>query len=400
MLQFESEQLGDLILKLEREHFCGIASVETSSNVFTIKHPRILVFLNGELTYCGLSQPEPIELSQKLGQHFQLDIMDAALQLAQKKVDDQTSVRQYLELFIRLKLFDWPAVERYMRKQAALVLEQIYPYAGRLVLNMSNSIDIAYGEDRHGFTWEQIQGDISQRQQIWAGLAPKIPSVHAIPYQLQTNQQPITDGWAQQHLSQWVNGQRTLHEIATQLKIDPLDLAQKYVKFVSMGRLTFKQDEYLSSINSLEKAGNARASVIDKVPVTDAKPIAQHLPTILSVDDSPVVQAKIKRIIGDHYHLLLASNAMDALSLLNTEKIELLLLDVTMPDIDGLELCRTIRGIGRFRDLPIIMLTAKDGVFNKIRGQIVGSTHYLTKPVDRSKLLAILDKYVPSKVMP
>ncbi|MEO1182119.1 MAG: response regulator, partial [Cyanobacteria bacterium J06636_28] len=75
------------------------------------------------------------------------------------------------------------------------------------------------------------------------------------------------------------------------------------------------------------------------------------------------------------------------------------LLDVTMPDIDGLELCRTIRGIGRFRDLPIIMLTAKDGVFNKIRGQIVGSTHYLTKPVERSKLLEILDKYVPSKVM-
>ena len=66
-----------------------------------------------------------------------------------------------------------------------------------------------------------------------------------------------------------------------------------------------------------------------------------------------------------------------------------------MPDIDGLELCRTVRGIGRFQNLPIIMLTAKDGVFNKIRGQIVGSTHYLTKPIDWKKLMAILNKYVP-----
>ncbi len=397
MLQFESEQLGNLILKLEHEQFSGIASVETSSNVSTIKHPRILVFFNGELTYCGLSRPDPIELSQKLGQHFQLDIMEAALQLAQKRVDDPTSVRRYLELFIRLKLFDWSAVEDYMRSQAALVLEQIYPHAGRLVLNTLSSVDLAYGDDRHGFTWEQLRGDIFQRQQAWADLAPKIPSAHAIPYQLQADQQRITDAWAQHHLPQWVNGQRTLYEIATQLNIDPLELARKYLKFVAMGWLTFEQDKYLSTINRLKNAVNSKESVVDKISVTDDK--ASTLPTILSVDDSPVVQAMIKRIIGDHYHVLLASNAMDALSLLNTEKIELLLLDVTMPDIDGLELCRTIRGIGRFRDLPIIMLTAKDGVFNKIRGQIVGSTHYLTKPVERSKLLEILDKYVPSKVM-
>ena len=92
MLQFESEQLGNLILKLEHEQFSGIASVETSSNVSTIKHPRILVFFNGELTYCGLSRPDPIELSQKLGQHFQLDIKEAAIQLAQKRVDDPTQL--------------------------------------------------------------------------------------------------------------------------------------------------------------------------------------------------------------------------------------------------------------------------------------------------------------------
>ncbi|MEA5462520.1 response regulator [Leptothoe sp. PORK10 BA2] len=394
MLQFESEQLGDLILQLQNEHFCGVASIETLSNVSTIKHPRILVFLDGEITYGGLSLPNPIELSKELGQHLKLDIMEAALQLAQKKVDDPTSVRKYLELFILLKLFDWKDVESYMRTQTTLVLEQIYPYAGRLTLKPSSTVYIAYGEDRHGFTWEQLQDDIVQRIQAWAELNPIIPSAHSIPYQLKTGQKVITDVWAQQHLPQWVNGQRTLDEIANQINIDPLELAKKYLGFVQNGWLTFEQDLFLSTTNKLEKKEET-----PKVSTVAPQDVSRQLPTILSVDDSPVVQAMIKRIVGDHYHLLLASNAMDALSLLNQAKIELLLLDVTMPDIDGLELCRTIRGINRFRDLPIIMLTAKDGVFSKIRGQIAGSTHYLTKPVERSKLLEILGKYIPSKVM-
>lgn len=399
MLQFESEKLGDLILKLQNENFSGVASIETSSNVSTIKHPKLLVFFNGEVTYCGVTLPKPIALSQKLGQHFQLDVMEAALQLAQKRVDDHTSVRKYLELFIRLKLFSWQDVESYMRKQAALALEQIYPYAGTLTLKTSSSVDLAYGEDHHGFSWEQLQGDVLQRLQAWADLAPGVPSAHSIPYQLQTEQKAIKDDWTQQHLPQWVNGQRTLNEIANQIDTDPLELAKKYLGFVQKGWLTFKQDEYLSAISKLEKAANGSQDVVKKPPVTEPETSTQHLPTILSVDDSPVVQAMIKRIVKDHYNLLLASNAMDALSLLNQQKIELLLLDVTMPDIDGLELCRTIRSISKFRDLPIIMLTAKDGVFNKIRGQIVGSTHYLTKPVERSKLLEILDKYIPSKVL-
>lgn len=407
MLQFKAEQLGEAILDLQHGNFCGVAYLETLPNVAQTKHPRVLTFLNGELTYCGSSLPEPIDLSQKLGQHFNLDIMGAALQLAKKKVDDQTSVRKYLELFVRLKIFTWPDVEKYIRKQAVLTLEQVLPYAGRLTLNTSNPVDLAYGDAPHGFTWEQLEDDITQRRQALRSLAPAIPSVNAIPYQLLKQSAQVTDTWAKQHLSQWVNGQRTLADIAHQLEMDPLDLGHKYLTYVQKDWLTFDQTSYLDSVNKTQKTVE---SDINKAVVNPAKKITRAsvsdndkkksppLATVLSVDDSPVVQTMIKRAIGDSYHVLLASNAMDALSILNKEKIELVFLDVTMPDIDGLELCRTIRNINRFRDLPIVMLTAKDGMFNKIRGQIVGSTHYLTKPVDRSKLLEVLEKYVPSKV--
>ena len=383
MLQFKAEQLGNAILDLQHNQFCGVAYVEMLPRTPRTEHSKVLVFHNGELTFGGDHLPEPKGLSQKLGQHFKLQVMDAALQLASKKIGNPCSVRQYLDLYVRLDLFSWQDVETFMRNQVILALEQILPYEGILKLDPSVSVDLAYGEDGHGFTWEQLKAEIGQRQRIWASLSPAITSMNAIPHRIEATQQTITEPWIRQHLKQCVDGQRTLREIANQIGRDPLELAHSYLHFVQMGWLSFKsnQDRYAFANHAI---------AFEAIP---------ERPTILSVDDSPVVQTMIKRAIGSQYHLLLANNAMDALNLLNREKIELLLLDVTMPEIDGLELCRTIRSINKFRDLPVIMLTAKDGMFNKIKGQMAGSTQYLTKPIERAKLMGVIGKYLPNTVM-
>ncbi len=65
-----------------------------------------------------------------------------------------------------------------------------------------------------------------------------------------------------------------------------------------------------------------------------------------------------------------------------------------MPDIDGLELCRTVRSMPQFRNLPIVMVTARDGLVDKAKGQISGSTEYLTKPFGVEKLRAVVGKYL------
>ena len=65
-----------------------------------------------------------------------------------------------------------------------------------------------------------------------------------------------------------------------------------------------------------------------------------------------------------------------------------------MPEIDGLELCRTVRSIPQFRDLPIIMVTARDGFFDKVKGKFAGSSDYLTKPFDAEQLRQIVAKYI------
>ena len=116
--------------------------------------------------------------------------------------------------------------------------------------------------------------------------------------------------------------------------------------------------------------------------------------TILAVDDSPIVRQSIKQALHQKYSVIVADNAVDALSAIYHQNIHLLLLDVTMPGVDGLELCRTVRSLPQFETLPIIMLTARDGAFDKVQGRLAGATEYLTKPFDREKLLETIQRLI------
>ena len=374
MLQFQSGQLHHVMHELQRDQFCGVAKVELISAPKELFTPHVLAFHNGAITYGGSKLPNPEELSQELGRIFNINIMDAALRLANKKVKNKVSLREYLEFFVQLELVNWEAITNYILSQVVLMFDQLLPYAGNITLDPSVQFDLCFGEDGHGLDWKQLRQEIDQRQQGWASLSPAIPSMYVMPKRIEKTDH--TDLWVRDHLEQWADGSNSLLTIATQIGRDPLELAHSYLHWAKMGWIIFNDQGINPTVRCSE------ASKLDA-------------PTILSVDDSPVVQTMIKRAIGDRYHVLLANNAVKALNLLNNNTIKLLLLDVTMPDIDGLELCRTIRQIKKFRDIPIIMLTAKDGILNKVKGQMAGSTHYLTKPIDHEILLETLEKYVP-----
>jgi len=119
-----------------------------------------------------------------------------------------------------------------------------------------------------------------------------------------------------------------------------------------------------------------------------------QFPTIIAVDDSTVMQEKIKLDLGKEYRVLVTDNAVDALSMIYHEPVVLLLLDVSMPGIDGLELCRTVRSLPQYECLPIIMLTARDGAFDKVQGRLAGATEYLTKPFDSDKLREVIARFI------
>lgn len=118
----------------------------------------------------------------------------------------------------------------------------------------------------------------------------------------------------------------------------------------------------------------------------------------MAVDDSAVMQNLVKRALEPNYRVLVADNAVDALSLIYHHQIAVLLLDVSMPGIDGLELCRTVRNLPQFQNLPVIMLTARDGLFDKVQGRLAGATEYLTKPFDAEQLRMVVGKFAGVQV--
>jgi len=120
---------------------------------------------------------------------------------------------------------------------------------------------------------------------------------------------------------------------------------------------------------------------------------SSNSPAILAVDDSPVMQKTIQKILGDTYPILCVDNALDALNAIYKESILVVLLDVSMPDIDGLEVCRTIRSLPQFVDLPIVMVTARDKAFDRVQGKMAGATEYLTKPFSPETLREVVARY-------
>lgn len=126
-------------------------------------------------------------------------------------------------------------------------------------------------------------------------------------------------------------------------------------------------------------------------------PLPSQQPTILAVDDCTFIQELIKEVLAKDYNVLVADNAVEALSMIYQQPISMLLLDVSMPGIDGLELCRTLRSLPHFSELPIIMLTGRDTVFDKVQGRLAGATEYLTKPFDIKQLREACSKLLSYK---
>jgi twitching motility two-component system response regulator PilG len=118
---------------------------------------------------------------------------------------------------------------------------------------------------------------------------------------------------------------------------------------------------------------------------------------ILVIDDSATIRKLVAVTMQrDGYDVIEAGDAAEALSRIETMGVpDLVLLDIVMPGMDGYQLCRNMRSNKTLAKLPIIMLSGKDGLFNKMRGKLAGSTLYLTKPFEPESLLKTIRKYCP-----
>ncbi|HYP16411.1 MAG TPA: response regulator, partial [Opitutus sp.] len=104
-------------------------------------------------------------------------------------------------------------------------------------------------------------------------------------------------------------------------------------------------------------------------------------PSILVVDDQPInVQLLKRKLEREGINVAAAYNGLEALELVKKEKPDLILLDVMMPDMDGIEVCQRLQADEQTRSIPIIFITARTSKEGKIEGLSVGAVDYITKP--------------------
>jgi len=115
---------------------------------------------------------------------------------------------------------------------------------------------------------------------------------------------------------------------------------------------------------------------------------------IMVIDDSSTIRRSAEIFLGQvGYQVILAEDGFDALAKINDYHPDLIFCDILMPRLDGYQTCALIKKSAKFRDTPVIMLSSKDGLFDRARGSIVGSNEYLTKPFTKDSLLKTVRNY-------
>ena len=134
---------------------------------------------------------------------------------------------------------------------------------------------------------------------------------------------------------------------------------------------------------------------------TPASPAATALPAVrvLVIDDSNTIRRSAEIFLRQGGHeVVLAEDGFDALAKVNDHTPDLIFCDILMPRLDGYQTCAIIKRNPRFTAVPVIMLSSKDGVFDKARGRMVGSEDYLTKPFTKEQLLRAVAQYHPARL--
>ena len=119
---------------------------------------------------------------------------------------------------------------------------------------------------------------------------------------------------------------------------------------------------------------------------------------ILVVDDSPTVRKIVEVTLQKMgCQVVMAEDGLEALAKIEDKKPDLILLDIIMPRMDGYQVCGLIKKKPHYKHIPVVMLSGKDGLFDKVRGRLAGSTGYITKPFQPHELTETVEKHLANQ---
>lgn len=117
---------------------------------------------------------------------------------------------------------------------------------------------------------------------------------------------------------------------------------------------------------------------------------------VMVIDDSRTIRRTAQMLLGEvGCEVITASDGFDALAKIVDHEPRIIFVDVLMPRLDGYQTCAVIKQNATFKDTPVILLSSRDGLFDKARGRVVGSDQFLTKPFSKEELLDAIRVHVP-----
>ncbi len=125
-------------------------------------------------------------------------------------------------------------------------------------------------------------------------------------------------------------------------------------------------------------------------PAQDGRPVR-----VMVVDDSRTIRSTAEALLGkEGFTVVTAEDGFDALAKIAADPPDIVFIDIMMPRLDGYQACTLIKSNPRFRGIPVILLSSRDGVFDRARGKLAGSEQYLGKPFSREELVEVVKRHV------
>ncbi|HEY9878749.1 MAG TPA: response regulator [Leptolyngbyaceae cyanobacterium] len=333
--------------------------------------------------------------------------------LLQKKLRP-VEVKSILSGLLSELLFDLHQEWSQCQKGSRLQINSNYVFLNKRSLSLDISIDEVWLQAAQD--WQAWQG---------AGLENYYPDQAPVIRDVKTLQQQVLPR-TYQNLVTAINGNQTLRDLAAKSHRGVLDVAKSLLPSIQQGLVDLQEIEDFKPIEADSESQSSPPTGQDLAATTKPQNVSsspqdemlspksthrtglepQSLspstassskltpPLIAYIDDYKVDGQTMNQILTQMgYRLIHIQDPMQALPLLLEHKPKLIFLDLVMPIVNGYEACAQIRRMSRFKDTPIIILTSNDGIVDRVRAKIVGSTDFLSKPIEPKKIQMILQKY-------
>lgn len=181
-----------------------------------------------------------------------------------------------------------------------------------------------------------------------------------------------------------------LYEIATKTKFNIYLLAKYLKQSLTKDIIDILPFKELSASKSVQEKNTVITSNSQDISKQAFKSNDNSETLIVCIDDSKTVQRQVKMTLeAAGYQVLTITEPTMAFKAISQLEPAVIFMDINMPDINGYDLCSLLRRSQKFKEVPIVMLTGRDGMIDRVRAKLVGATDYLTKPCDPNKLISL-----------